>query len=223
MSAKFENSWDELLQDEFTKEYYLKLRAFLKDEYQSTIVYPKMDEIFNALKYTPYENVKVVILGQDPYHEENQAHGLAFSVREGVRIPPSLYNIYKELQSDLGIKMPSSGYLEKWARQGVLLLNATLTVRAGQANSHSNIGWQEFTDRIILTLSNREQPIVFLLWGKNARDKKRLINKRHYILEAPHPSPLSASRGFFGCRHFSQANMILKSIGQEEVDWRITI
>ena len=181
-----------------------------------------MYSIFNALKLTPYKDVRVVILGQDPYHGEGQAHGLAFSVQKGIDIPPSLLNMYKELQADCGCYIPNNGYLEKWARQGVLLLNASLTVRAGAANSHQNIGWQIFTDRIIELLNEREEKIVFLLWGANARSKKALItNPVHSVLEAPHPSPLSAHRGFFGCRHFSKTNEILLADNKNAIDWQI--
>ncbi len=216
------NDWDELIAEEADKEYYKKMRGFLANEYRTNIIYPEMYSIFNALKFTPYNDVKVVILGQDPYHGEGQAHGLSFSVQRGIDIPPSLLNMYKELKSDLGCFIPNNGYLEKWARQGVLLLNATLTVRAGQANSHQNIGWQIFTDRIINLLNERAGRIVFLLWGKNARNKKMLItNPEHKVLEAPHPSPLSAHRGFFGCRHFSKANELLCEAGKTAIDWQI--
>ena len=216
------NDWDSLIAEEFDKDYYKKMRAFLVNEYKTTIVYPEMYSIFNALKFTAYSDVKVVILGQDPYHGEGQAHGLSFSVQKGIDIPPSLLNMYKELKSDLGCFIPNNGYLEKWARQGVLLLNATLTVRAGQANSHQNIGWQIFTDRIINLLNERSGRIVFLLWGANARNKKALItNPEHCVLEAPHPSPLSAHRGFFGCKHFSKANELLSQAGKSVIDWQI--
>ncbi len=216
------NSWDELLQDEFKKEYYLKLREFLKKEYSTYRVYPDMNDIFNALKLTDYNDVKVVILGQDPYHEPGQAHGLSFSVKPGVTRPPSLRNIYKELQDDIGFQIPESGYLEKWAREGVLLLNACLTVRKGEANSHQNQGWEIFTDRVIEILAKREKPMVFMLWGSYARAKKKIIGQgKHLILEAPHPSPLSAHRGFMGCRHFSKANQFLKQQGLEPVDWQL--
>ena len=216
------NDWDELLKDEFEKPYYKKLRAFLANEYKTRVIYPDMYHIFEALRLTAYKDVRVVILGQDPYHGEGQAHGLAFSVSKGIDIPPSLVNIYKELESDCGCYIPKNGYLEKWARQGVLLLNASLTVRQGMANSHQNAGWQIFTDEIISLLNKRDKKIVFLLWGANARAKKALItNPIHSVLEAPHPSPLSAHRGFFGCRHFSKANEILKESMQEPVDWQI--
>ncbi len=216
------NDWDELLKEEFSKEYYIKLRQFLKQEYAHYKIHPDMYDIFNALKWTSYKDTKAVILGQDPYHEENQAHGLAFSVRKGVQIPPSLMNMYKELNSELGLYIPNNGYLEKWARQGVLLLNSSLTVRDGAANSHRGKGWEIFTSRVIELLNKRDTPIVFLLWGNNAKEKKELItNPIHYILIAPHPSPLSASRGFFGCGHFKKTNEILKSMDMEEIDWQI--
>ncbi|MFV0516278.1 MAG: uracil-DNA glycosylase [Aminipila sp.] len=216
------NDWDSILEGEFEKEYYIKLRAFLKEEYSSYQVYPSMFDIFNALKRTAYNDVKVVILGQDPYHEPGQAHGLSFSVKHGVQKPPSLMNIFKEIQADLGIKPPNHGCLEEWADRGVLLLNTALTVRRAQANSHQGKGWEIFTDRVIQILNEREKPIVFMLWGANARSKKAFINnKNHLILEAPHPSPLSAHRGFFGCKHFSLANEFLESVGEEKIDWNI--
>lgn len=220
--VKLDNDWDEILKGEFEKPYYVKLRAFLADEYRHRTIYPDMYKIFDALKLTAYKDVKAVILGQDPYHGAGQAHGLAFSVQKGIDIPPSLLNIYKELHTDCNCYIPNNGYLEKWARQGVLLLNASLTVRAGMANSHQSAGWQIFTDRIIELLNERNEPIVFLLWGSNARAKKMLItNNMHTVLEAPHPSPLSAHRGFFGCRHFSKTNEILKRNGQAPIDWQI--
>ena len=222
MPPKFENDWKDLLAPEFEKEYYQKLRAFLAKEYRAGPVYPDMYEIFSTLQATPYEKVKVVILGQDPYHEEGQAHGFSFSVKPGVPVPPSLLNIYKELHSDLGCAIPQTGYLKKWADQGVLMLNAVLTVRAHLANSHAGMGWERFTDRIISLLNEREDPVVFLLWGRYARSKKELItHSRHLVLEAAHPSPLSASHGFFGCRHFSKTNAFLQSIGKEPIDWQI--
>lgn len=218
----FENDWDELLKDEFQKEYYQKLRCFLAKEYDEKTIYPDQYKIFEALKLTPYKDVKVVILGQDPYHGENQAHGLAFSVQKGVKIPPSLVNIYKELSTDLNCYIPNNGYLEYWARQGVLLLNTSLTVVANIANSHRNKGWEMFTDSIIQLLNQKDIPIVFLLWGNNARDKTKYIsNPKHLILTAVHPSPLSASRGFFGCKHFSKANNFLEKSGQVPIDWQI--
>lgn len=216
------NDWDALLKGEFDKDYYKDIRQYLKTEYATKTVYPSMYDIFNALKLTPYQAVKVVILGQDPYHGPKQAHGLSFSVQKGVQIPPSLQNIYKELQDDLGVTPPHHGCLEEWAKQGVLLLNASLTVQAGKANSHQGIGWQRFTDRIIELLNERKEPMVFLLWGNNARRKKALItNPQHLILEAPHPSPLSAHNGFFGCKHFSKANDFLETF-TTPINWQIT-
>lgn len=220
--VKLGNDWDFLLKDEFKKEYYLNLREFLKNEYSSKVIYPDANNIFEALKHTSYNDTKVLILGQDPYHGDGQAHGLAFSVQKGIQTPPSLLNIYKELQSDLGCFIPNNGYLIPWANQGILLLNTALTVRAHEANSHRDKGWENFTDSIIKMLNRREEPIIFVLWGSNARSKKKLIdNKKHYILESPHPSPLSAYRGFFGCKHFSKINEILKSINKEPIDWQI--
>lgn len=216
------NDWDELLKEEFSKEYYIELRKFLKYEYSHFKIHPDMYDIFNALKWTSYKDTKAVILGQDPYHEENQAHGLAFSVQKGIAIPPSLLNMYKELNSELGTYIPNNGYLEKWAKQGVLLLNTSLTVRNGAANSHRNKGWEIFTSRIIELLNGRDTPVIFLLWGNNAKEKKSLItNPIHYCLTAAHPSPLSASRGFFGCGHFKKTNELLKAIGTNEIDWQI--
>ena len=216
------NKWDELLKGEFEKPYYLELRNFLKAEYNSYTIYPGMYDIFNALKLTSYDDVKAVILGQDPYHEPNQAHGLAFSVKDGVALPPSLRNIYKELNTDLGLPIPEKGDLTKWAEQGVLLLNTARTVRRGQANSHRGKGWEIFTDRIIEIMNEREKPVVFILWGANARAKTALItNPVHKILTCAHPSPLSAHNGFFGCRHFSKCNEFLKANGIEEIDWRV--
>ncbi len=213
------NSWDEILKDEFEKEYYLKIRKFLVYEYNHYRIFPDMNNIFNALKMADYNDIKVVIIGQDPYHEEGQAHGLSFSVQKGIQIPPSLLNIYKELNADLGCYIPNNGYLEKWARQGVLLLNNVLTVRKGQANSHKECGWETFTDRVIMELNKREKPIVFMFWGACARKKEALVtNKNHYILKAAHPSPLSAYNGFFGCKHFSKANEFL---GKDAIDWQI--
>lgn len=222
MGVNLKNDWNELLRDEFRKDYYLELREFLKSEYRGKTIYPGMHEIFSALDYTAYRDTKVVILGQDPYHGENQAHGLSFSVRKGVGIPPSLKNIYKELSEDLGCYIPNHGYLKKWADQGVLLLNAVLTVRVGEANSHRGKGWERLTDRVIELLNEREEPVVFILWGNNARSKEKLIDKgRHLVIESVHPSPLSAHRGFFGSRPFSRTNEFLKSIGKEEIDWQI--
>lgn len=216
------NGWNEILAGEFESAYYLQLRQFLKQEYRSTTVYPDMYDIFNALRYTDYGDVQAVILGQDPYHGPGQAHGLAFSVKRGVQTPPSLVNIYKEIQSDLGISPPSHGNLEHWAKQGVLLLNTALTVRGGQANSHRGKGWETFTDHIIERLAQREEPIVFLLWGANAKGKVPLLqNTNHLILTAPHPSPLSAHSGFFGCRHFSKCNEFLAAHGRTPIDWSV--
>lgn len=218
----FENEWTVLLKDEFEKDYYKKLMGFLEEEYSSKTIYPNKDDIFSALKLTSYNDVKVVILGQDPYHGPNQAHGLSFSVKPEVNIPPSLLNIYKELNDDLECFIPNNGYLIDWAKQGVLLLNTVLTVREGNANSHRKKGWEIFTDKVIELLNYRNDPIVFLLWGKNAQEKSNIIiNKNHYILEAPHPSPLSARKGFFGCKHFSKSNNILKSLDKKVIDWQI--
>ncbi len=220
--VELHNEWDDILKDEFEKDYYLKIRKFLANEYRNRTVYPDMYDIFNALKYTSFSEVKAVIIGQDPYHEPNQAHGLSFSVQKGVEIPPSLVNIYKELEDDLGIKPPSHGNLVTWAKQGVLLLNATLTVRAHEANSHAGIGWQIFTDRVISLLNESPSPIAFLLWGANARRKKELItNRKHFIIESAHPSPLSAYRGFFGSRPFSKINQFLERNGRAPIDWHI--
>ena len=214
------NDWDKILEDEFKKDYYLKIRNFLKKEYSSYTIFPSMYDIFNALKYTSYEGTRVVILGQDPYHEPGQAHGLSFSVKKGIKIPPSLVNIYKELKTDVGMEIPSHGELTSWANQGVLLLNATLTVRLGQANSHQSIGWGIFTDEVIKKLNERNEPIVFILWGGNARSKKKYItNPNHLIIESSHPSPLSAYNGFFGSRPFSRANEFLISKGFEPINW----
>lgn len=216
------NDWLKPLSEEFSKPYYKKLYQTVCQEYAAGPVFPPADDIFNAFHLTPLADVKVVIIGQDPYHNYNQAHGLCFSVRPSVEIPPSLLNIYKELQDDLGCYIPNNGYLVKWAKQGVLLLNTVLTVRAHQANSHQNIGWEEFTDAVIRIVDEQDQPIVFLLWGRPAQMKKQLItNPNHLILEAPHPSPLSAYRGFFGCKHFSKTNEFLVSHGREPIDWQI--
>lgn len=220
--VQFDNDWQGLLQPEFQKEYYQRLRVFLKQEYSTRTIYPNMHDIFNAMHFTPYNAVKVVILGQDPYHGPGQAHGLSFSVKTGIGVPPSLQNIYQELANDLGLRIPNTGYLKKWTDQGVLLLNAVLTVRAGIANSHRGMGWEYFTDHIIGLLNDREQPVIFMLWGRNAREKKALItNPQHLILEAAHPSPFSAYSGFFGCRHFSKANAFLQQHGMVPIDWQI--
>lgn len=216
------NDWDSILSDEFSKDYYLKLRGFLKHEYSHYNIHPNMQDIFNALKWTSCENTKVVILGQDPYHGENQAHGLSFSVQKGVDTPRSLANIYKELQDELGLFIPNNGYLEKWARQGVLLLNASLTVRDGEANSHRNCGWETFTTEIVKKLNERSEGVIFLLWGNNAKEKMAYIQKpQHKILTSAHPSPLSASRGFFGCGHFKRTNELLIEMGKTPIDWQI--
>ena len=218
-----ENDWLDAIGGEFRKPYYKQLYEFVKQEYSSRIIYPPADDIFNALHLTPLSQVKVLILGQDPYHNEHQAHGLSFSVLPDQReIPPSLKNIYQELHEDLGCDIPDNGYLEKWARQGVLLLNTVLTVRAHQANSHQGKGWEQFTDAIIEAVNEQDRPVVYMLWGRPAQSKiPMLTNPKHLILKAPHPSPLSAYRGFFGCRHFSQANEFLARHGQEPIDWQI--
>lgn len=216
------NDWANAIQGEFRKPYYRELYGFIKEEYSKYVIYPPSDEIFNAFHFTPLSEVKVVILGQDPYHNAGQAHGLCFSVQPGTEIPPSLVNIYKELEDDLGCYVPNNGYLEKWARQGVLLLNTVLTVRAHQANSHQGRGWEQFTDAVIQAVNAKEEPVVFLLWGRPAQSKRSMLtNPKHLILEAPHPSPLSAYRGFFGCKHFSKTNEFLKANGLEPVDWQI--
>ena len=218
------NDWDTVLSSEFSSEYYLALREFLKQEYFSRRIYPPMQDIFNALKYTSYENTRVVILGQDPYHGQGQAHGLCFSVKEGVPHPPSLKNIFKELECEYGITPAPSGELTGWAKQGVLLLNTTLTVREGQPQSHKGRGWEILTDRIISKINEKDSPVVFILWGGNARAKKSLItNKRHLILECAHPSPLSAYNGFFGCGHFRRTNEFLLENGCGEIDWSKTV
>ncbi|MBQ2840947.1 MAG: uracil-DNA glycosylase [Oscillospiraceae bacterium] len=216
----FGNDWNSVLSKEFEKDYYLSLREFLKTEYREHTVYPDMYDIYNALKFTSYSDVKVVILGQDPYHGEGQAHGLAFSVKDGVPLPPSLRNMYKEIYEETGNVQPESGNLTRWAKQGVLLLNTALTVRSGQANSHSGKGWEIFTDCIIEKLNAREKTIVFLLWGRNARSKERLItNPNHKVFSAAHPSPLSAYNGFFGCGHFNAANRELILAGEMPIIW----
>ena len=220
--AAISNDWLGPLTPEFRKPYYAKLYQTVMSEYQSRQIFPAADDLFNAFSFTPLSNVKAVILGQDPYHNDGQAHGLCFSVKPDVDIPPSLVNIYNELHDDLGCYIPNHGYLKKWADQGVLLLNTVLTVRAHQANSHRGIGWEEFTDAAIRILNEQERPIVFILWGRPAQTKKAMLtNPNHLILEAPHPSPLSAYRGFFGSRPFSQTNNLLKSHGIEPIDWQI--
>lgn len=221
--VNFNNDWDELLKDEFTKEYYLELRQKLIKEYRTQRIFPGMYDIFNAMKLTSYNDVKCVIIGQDPYHGEGQAHGLSFSVCRGVAPPPSLVNIFKEIRDDLGIdNLGKHGELTKWAQEGVLLLNSVLTVRANQARSHRGLGWEEFTTDVIKLLNKREKPIVFMLWGADAKAKQQFItNPAHLVLKAAHPSPLSAYNGFFGCRHFSRANEFLRSKGMTEIDWSI--
>lgn len=217
------NDWLPAVSGEFGKPYYKKLYEFVKEEYSRTTVYPPADDIFNALHLTPLGEVKVLILGQDPYHNEHQAHGLSFSVLPDQKdLPPSLQNIYKELHDDIGCSIPNHGYLEKWAKQGVLLLNTVLTVRAHQANSHQGKGWEQFTDAIISAVNAQDRPIVYMLWGRPAQSKiPMLTNPKHLILKAPHPSPLSAYRGFFGCKHFSQANAFLEEHGVKGVDWQL--
>ncbi len=212
--------WDELLAHLFEDEKYKKIREFLKYEYSNYVVYPDMYDLYNCFRYTPLDGVKAVILGQDPYHEPNQAHGLCFSVKNGIKLPPSLVNIYKEIENDLGIKEPNCGDLSKWAKEGVLLLNTTLTVREHLANSHSKCGWAWFTDSVIKLISDNTQNTVFILWGGNARSKTPLIDKtKHLILQCAHPSPLSAFNGFFGCRHFSKTNEYLKAHNKKTIDW----
>ena len=220
MQVKIEKSWQEVLQVEFDKPYFENLVGFVKQEYASRTIFPPAGQIFNAFNTCPFNNVKVVILGQDPYHGPGQAHGLCFSVNDGIQFPPSLQNIFKEITSDLGIPVPKTGNLTRWAEQGVLLLNATLTVRASQAGSHQGKGWEEFTDSVIKIISEKAENVVFILWGSYAIKKKALINaSKHCILTAPHPSPLSSYRGFFGCKHFSQTNTYLTSKGKTPIEW----
>ena len=220
--AAINNDWLGAISGEFKKPYYRELFEFVKAEYGKHVIYPNSDDIFNAFHFTPLSEVKVVILGQDPYHNVGQAHGLCFSVKPDVEIPPSLVNIYKELEEDLGCKVPNNGYLKKWAEQGVLMLNTVLTVRAHQAASHQGKGWEKFTDAVIEAVNTQDRPIVYMLWGKPAQSKiPMLTNPKHLILKAPHPSPLSAYRGFFGCKHFSQANAFLEQNGLEKIDWQI--
>ncbi len=222
MTVFFENDWQTILSDEFQKEYYIELRNQLIKEYKEHRIYPNMYDIFNALHLTAYSDTKAVIIGQDPYHNEGQAHGLCFSVQKDIDIPPSLKNIYKELKDDLGYDIPNHGYLVKWAEQGVLMLNAVLTVRAHKAASHKKLGWEHFTDRIISLLNEKDEPVVFILWGAFAQSKEALItNPKHLIIKSPHPSPLSASRGFFGSKPFSKTNSYLVANGIKPIDWQI--
>lgn len=215
-------TWDKYLEPEYAKPYYSALYDFIVREYHEHVIYPPASDVYNALVHTPIDKVKVVILGQDPYHEPGQAHGMSFSVKPGIKTPPSLQNMYKELHDELGTYIPNNGYLEKWADQGVLLLNTVLTVRAGFANSHKGKGWEQFTDAIIRAVNEQDRPVVYLLWGSNARAKKALINNpKHLILETVHPSPLSAYNGFFGCGHFKKANAFLEKSGLEPIDWQI--
>lgn len=218
----FKNDWKDYLTEEYNKEYYQEMRQFLIKEYKEKIIYPSAYDIFNALHYTSYSDTKVVIIGQDPYHGKGQAHGLSFSVNKGITTPPSLQNIYKELETDLNCYIPNNGYLEKWAHQGVLMLNTVLTVEGGKPNSHKGIGWEAFTNKIIEIINNKEDEVVFILWGKFAQIKEELItNKNHLVIKSPHPSPFSANRGFFGSRPFSKTNEFLKSKGKKEIDWQI--
>ncbi|MDQ1909795.1 uracil-DNA glycosylase [Paenibacillus sp. GD4] len=222
MGVDLGNDWSALLQEEFQMPYYLELREFLKKEYSQQTIYPSMHDIFNALRYTSYADTKVVILGQDPYHGPGQAHGLSFSVQPGIPLPPSLQNMLKELRDDLGCTMPDNGCLVPWAQQGVLLLNTVLTVREGQAASHKGKGWETFTDRIISLLNEREQPVIFILWGSHAQSKLGLITSgRHHVLKSVHPSPLSAHRGFFGSKPYSQANALLERMGRDKIEWQL--
>lgn len=221
MNRTVEN-WESFIADESKKAYFKKLMTFVEADYLTHTVYPKKEELFQAFNWTPYDKVKVVILGQDPYHGENQAHGLSFSVLPGAKVPPSLVNIYKELASDLAIPPANHGYLEKWAKEGVLLLNTVLTVRKGEPNSHQGRGWEEFTDTVIQKLNQREEPVIFILWGKPSQRKESLItNDYHYVLKAPHPSPLAAYRGFFGSQPFSKVNQYLTQIGSDPIDWQL--
>ena len=220
--AMIKGDWLEAVGDEFGKPYYRELFKFVNEEYRSRIIYPPAEDIFNALHLTPLEEVKVVILGQDPYHNVGQAHGLSFSVQKNIDIPPSLQNIYKELQEDCGCYIPNNGYLAKWSKQGVLLFNAVLTVRAHEPASHQGHGWEQFTDAVISAVNKKNSPVVYMLWGSPARRKKEMLdNPKHLILEAPHPSPLSAYRGFFECKHFSKANDFLTGHGESAIDWQI--
>lgn len=222
MLPLLKNEWGTRLKKEYSKPYFQQLREFIVEEYKNHAIFPEQKDIFNALQYTDYRDVKAVILGQDPYHGKGQAHGLSFSVKPGVAIPPSLKNIYKELHEDMNCYIPDNGYLVKWAEQGVLLLNTVLTVRQGEANSHKGKGWEPFTDQIIKQLDNREDPVIFVLWGRHAQAKKDLIvSSHHHILESPHPSPFSARHGFFGSHHFSKINALLRNQGKQEIDWQI--
>ena len=220
MNVKIEESWKNILSEEWNKDYFIRLTDFVRNEYATTQIFPPGKEIFAAFDATPFDNVKVVIIGQDPYHDVNQANGLCFSVRDGIPFPPSLLNIFKEIQDDLGTTIPTSGDLSRWAHQGVLLLNSTLTVRAHSAGSHQNKGWEQFTDEVILQLAQRKENLVFILWGAYAIKKGAFINRmKHLVLTSPHPSPLSAYRGFFGCKHFSQANKYLTEHGKTPIEW----
>lgn len=222
MAANLNNDWQDIIGDEFDKPYYQELRAFLKIEYGTQTIYPDKHDIFNAFRLTPYSEIKVVLIGQDPYHGPGQAHGLSFSVKPGIPAPPSLINIFKEMHDDLGIPIPNHGFLESWARQGVLLLNTVLTVRAGEAHSHRQKGWETFTDEVIKAINLKNEPVVFWLWGKPAQEKEKLItNPRHLILKAPHPSPLSVYRGFYGAKPFSKTNEFLIKIGKAPIDWTL--
>jgi len=222
MAANLNNDWQDIIGDEFDKPYYQELRAFLKIEYGTQTIYPDKHDIFNAFRLTPYSEIKVVLIGQDPYHGPGQAHGLSFSVKPGIPAPPSLINIFKEMHDDLGIPIPNHGFLESWAKQGVLLLNTVLTVRAGEAHSHRMKGWETFTDEVIRAINLKNEPVVFWLWGKPAQDKEKLItNPLHLILKAPHPSPLSVYRGFYGCKPFSKTNEFLIKIGKAPIDWTL--
>lgn len=219
---EIDSQWQEALKEEFQKDYYHELMAKVSEAYENNQVFPPANEVFNALNLTPLSQVKAVIIGQDPYHDVGQAHGLCFSVKPGVKVPPSLVNIYKELHDDLGCSIPEDGYLVKWATQGVLMLNTVLTVNAHEANSHKGYGWEKFTDAIISKVNEEDRPIVFLLWGAPAQKKKKLLNNpKHLILEAPHPSPLSVYRGFWGCKHFSKTNEFLVNNGIEPIDWQL--
>ncbi len=223
MDVKMEDSWKKVLKGEFTKDYFLQIVTFIKTEKAAgKIIYPPGSLMFNAFDKTPFDNVKVVLIGQDPYHNPGQAHGLSFSVPQGVQKPPSLQNIFKELKTDLGLEIPADGDLEKWAAQGVLLLNASLTVRKNEPSSHSKIGWLQFTDAVIKKISEEKKGVVFLLWGKFAQDKQALIDEtKHHVLKAAHPSPFSADKGFFGCKHFSKTNEFLMQEGLQPIDWKL--